>query len=276
VNTGSGSAGARILDRWWAAQSLAENSIGHWQIGPLALWIQRFAQEWRLAVDHGGDPLDSVMVREMPSARPFPEDHPEARRFGFRKTSDKLKLMPVLADRPVVINPAIPFALPPGEELTLYLSTAVWLQVLVGEPAVTLLEVPTHRPSDTWFGPSTREGEMCYAVKTSARQQLENLPLRPHRVISALRIRNRARTNLAVERIKLPVPHMSIFEAAAGQLWTESVTLEREEDGEMARLQLGKKPPAAIEKTRLLSGPRVKPDKALLIRAFGGLIGGFW
>ena len=264
------------LDAWWGPSSLAEASTGYWRIGPLQLWVYRSRQEWRVTSERGDDALDGTLVREVPTDRPFPADSPETRRFGFRKTGGKLQLVPILADRPVIINPATPFALPPGEELTLFLSTAVWVRFQVSEPVVPLLEMPTHRPSDTWFGPSTREGELCYAGKTSARHQLDNLPHRPHRAISSLQIRNHATTHLAVERIKLPLPHMSVFESGEGQLWTETVTLEREQDDEMATLELGKKPPAAIAKAKLLSGPREQPTKGLSIRAFGHLIGGFW
>jgi hypothetical protein len=258
---------------WWGHFTIPEDRAGYWRIGPLDLWVYRSRQEWRLASENGSDPLDEGLRVEVPLAKDLPEDQPNAHRFGFRKTKGTLQLVPTLADRAIVINPATPFSLLPNEELTIYVSTALWVKIQAGEPPHDLLEIPTYRPSDTWFGPSTREGELCYAGRTSARQQLENLPIRHHRAVSSVRVRNLANSNLSVERLKLPMPHMSLFASEDGQLWTETVTLQREHDGELAALQLSKKPPAMITKPRLICGPREQPTKGLLIRAFGGLIG---
>jgi len=258
---------------WWGKYTIPEDEAGHWRIGPLDLWVYRSRHEWRIASENSDDPLDGGLLVQVPLAKDLSEDQPNAHRFGFRKTKGTLLLVPTLADRSIVINPATPFSLLPDEELTIYVSTALWVKIRAGEPPHDLLEIPTYRPSDTWFGPSTREGELCYAGKTGARQQLENLPIRPHRALSAVRVRNLANSNLSVERLKLPMPHMSLFAAGGGQLWTETVTLQREQDGELAALQLGKKPPSMITKPSLISGPREQPTKGLLIRAFGGLIG---
>jgi hypothetical protein len=269
-------ADTRLETRWWGEYALPAGGAAFWQVGPLRLWASRSDHEWNLASEPAGDPLDSTLIREIPTQRVWPEGLSATRRFGFRKTKQALLVMPALADRPVIVNPAVPFSLLPGEEMTLYISTVLWVRVQVGDPPVTLLEIPTHRPSDTWFGPSTMEGELCYATKTSARHQLENLPVRPHRVTSALRVRNMAGGALSVERLKLPLPNMSIFESSEGQLWTEAVTLEREQDGEHAKLELSKKPPSHIAKAKLLAGPREEPSRGSLIRAFGGVFGGIW
>lgn len=258
---------------WWGDHAIPEGGAGHWRIGPLDLWVYRSRHEWLVASASSGVALDEAFSVDVPMVRDIPEEQPNAHRFGFRKTTGTLRLAPALADRPLVINPATPFSLLPDEELTIYVSSALWLKVKAGEPAHDLLDFPTYRPSDTWFGPSTREGELCYAGKTSARQQLKDLPIRAHRALSAVRVRNLADSVLSIERLKLPMPNMSVFASEDGVLWTETVTLQREQEGELASLQLGKKPPSAIGNPRLVSGPRVRPTKGLLIRAFGGLIG---
>lgn len=95
----------------------------------------------------------------------------------------------------------------------------------------------------------------------------------PHRTTTAVRVRNQAGTNLAVEKIKLPLPNMSIFTTPEGRLWTETVTLTRQEDGDMAAIDLGKTPPSHIEGTKLLTGPREQPAKGLFTRVFSGFTG---
>jgi hypothetical protein len=89
-------------------------------------------------------------------------------------------------------------------------------------------------------------------------------------------VSNRAQTPLSVERLKLPLPNMSLFETADGQLWTETVTLHREQDGELAPLELGQTPPSHVEGASLLAGPREEPVRGSLIRAFGGVFRKIW
>jgi hypothetical protein len=259
---------------WWGQSELPENTPSFWQIGPLAFWLQRTACEWRFASEHRDQAAEGTLVRERPATQPMPAVGPSLRRLGFRRTSGALRLLPALPDRPVVIQPSVPFSLPPAEETTLYVSTPLWLRVAVGEPLVEFVALPTHRPSDTWFGPDTRVGELCYALNTSARLQREDLPVRPYRVLTELRLQNLAASLLAVEKVKLPLPSMALFASAAGELWTDSVTLVRRQDGEVAALELSRQAPAHLRQPQRLAEPRVPPERGLLMRAFGGLIGG--
>ena len=260
---------------WYGDYEVEQDRSAYWQVGPLRFWLTQHAQEWRFACIPGADALDPGLERDLTGAvAEPPEAENEARRLGFRKTSGHLSLIPLTADRPVVVKPATPFLLPPGEELTLYISTTAWLQVRVGDPLRDFLEFPLYRPSDTWFGASTREGEMCYALQTSARVRLQNLPQRHHRAVSALRVRNRAAANLPISKLLLPLPHMSLYGAEDGQLWTEELTLEHVDGRPEAPLDLSAGPPAQAGPTRKLSGPRQRATRRLLTRAFGGLIGG--
>ena len=177
-----------------------------------------------------------------------------------------------MAPRPVVVTPEEPFLLPAQEEAVLYVSTPVWVRVQVGVPPVQLVEEASHRPSDTWFGASTRVGMLCYATRTRAAIELGELPVSVHRALSVVRIRNLAGSELAVEKVKLPAPNMSLYLTSAGQLWTDEIVLTREQDGELASVDLEPGPPAAAGGAELLSGPRAKLDKSLLDRTFSGII----
>jgi hypothetical protein len=260
---------------WYGQYQLLPEVTAFWQVGPLRFWLTHGEQEWRFTQQPGLDPLDPTLERDLSGRTPEPpEAEAQALRLGFRQTHNLLRLTPMTADRPVVVKPTTPFLLPPGEELVLYISTALWLQVAVDEPAKEFLQVPLFRPSDTWFGASTRDGEMCYAMQTSARLRLENLPVRPHRAISALRVRNKAEANLAIEKVLLPLPHMSLFAAEDGHLWTEAVSLDHTDSAHDAPLNLSERPPEQAGPTRLICGPRVRAARRLLTRAFDGLMGG--
>jgi hypothetical protein len=256
---------------WGAVYQIEFGSSGYWELGPLRVWARRDTREWSVSFAHGHDPLSDVAAVQIPS-RSEPEGDITSRRFGFRVPPAEIRLTPALAKRPIVVTPEEPFLLPPNEETTLYVSTSVWVRVEVGEPPVQLLEEASHRPSDTWFGESTREGELCYATRTRATLDRAELPICAHRALSVVHIRNRAASVLEIEKVKLPAPNMSLFLASDGHLWTEEVSFNREQEGQVASVLLAAGPPAAATAAERLVGPRKKVDKGFMDRTFGGFI----
>jgi hypothetical protein len=183
-------------------------------------------------------------------------------------SNNALDIKPSLADRVVVCRPKSPITIVPGASVVIYLSTPIWVTIGVTDKKYTLLkEVATQQLSDTWFGASTREGELCYASQTVGRLDSDKLPLRMQRAITPLRIENQANNDLIFERIALPVPSLSLYSTASGQLWTQDVSLIREDDGDFAKLKLGHPQPDST----LINGPRVALGHGQLIRAFSAI-----
>lgn len=260
---------------WWGKFSVALDTLTYWRIGPIEIWITRTAKEWRIGTRRHDELNDSSLVVNSVEEVPPPPSTGDVdwRRIGFRKTTEAIELAPLLAPRPLVVQPETTFVLPQKEEATVYVSSPLWMQIGLGQPASNVMETVIFQPSDTWFGPSTMEGELCYASRTRARLRPEELDFLPHRALSAFFIRNRTTSKLKLNRLKVPMPNLSVYAAADARLWTEVVTLDRRQDGDLAELQLGKGPPREVGPAELLHGPRVKPEKGLLIRAFGGLFG---
>jgi hypothetical protein len=256
---------------WYGSSELELESAGAWRIGPYRLWAWRSEHEWRIATRRESDSMTDVCRVEVPSPDREPPAEAVLHRFGFSSAPAAIALRPLLADRAVVVSAESPLLLPSAEEITLYISTPAWMQVMIGD-SDTVLEEPLHRPTDTWFGPSTMRGELCYAVRTSARLRLESLPVRPHRVVSAVHIVNGGETHLSFHRVKIPMPQMSVYGTPAGQLWTETVTLERYQDQGEATVRLGSGPPSqAVDATRI-QGPRSVAERGLLTSAFSSLV----
>ena len=258
---------------WAGEYRLAAGDCASWQIGPFKLWASMLSSEIRLAFDRGSDPLDSTLVVSASNATSEPPEGSKVRRFGFSQPPGSIELVPCLADRPIVVSPGDPLILPPHEQTTLFISTPLWVMVMAGKGTSPLLDQPTHRVTDTWFGPSTMEGELCYATRTNARMNLENLPVRPHRVISTVEIRNEAKSDLSIEKLRIPAQQMSVYATGAGHFWTESVTLDRKEEGETAAVRLGKGPPQQAPAANPVGGPRTQLPRGVLTRAFAGLLG---
>lgn len=259
-----------MAEPWWGRFEIPAGGTGRFKIGPLILWAQRLTHEWRFFHESGDDPLDATLEVRIPVDPLELATDLEVTRFGFRSCPDSLRLTPVPADRPLVANPEQSVQLPSGEELVIYVSSPLWVRIEVGEPDVRLHEVPTYRPTDTWFGPTTLSGELCYAARTSARLHLDDLPVRPHRAITAVTVRNRSTGPLPLENLKLPMPSLSLFESD-GRLWTEAVTFEHGNAGELAKMRVEGRPPRDVDASRKVSGPRLAPNRGILTWAFGGL-----
>ncbi len=263
---------------WWGDFLLEEGQAGCWRIGPTTLWIYRASHEWRLLHRQESDPHTSAVEVTLPlpedavaALLEFATQDLEIKRYSSPQTEASLRITPALADRTVIVRPDTPFYVLPGEAVTLYVSSPLWAGIRVGPAYNLLCEIPTHRQSDTWFGPSTQDGELCYASLTTGRLNLDRLPFRPHRATTPIEIQNRASDTLLLERVRLPAQHLSLYQSASGYWWTETVVLERESDGELAALSIEKAPPREAGPTSRISPPRISSKGNLIVHAFSSL-----
>lgn len=255
---------------WWGEYELEHGQSGRWRIGPLQLHIRRSASEWRVAWASPGSPKDDAIEVELPTQAELPSGA-TVNRYTQKATSAKLTLSGALADRPVVVKPETPLFVPGGEEITLFVGSPVWVRVLVGDPPVQLAEIPSHRATDTWAGPNTREGQVCYGSRTLAQLDLADCTIRPHRAITAVHVRNLVPDPLLVEQIQLPAPLLALYATTSGMLWTQSVTLVREPAQPGARLKIGAADPPDGGVLRQLSEPRTRHQGNVVFQVFNRL-----
>ena len=262
--------------RWWGERTLAEGERLHGRLGTLELWLERGPREWLATTRHGDDEARTPRL-EQPWEGTVPEHDEQtifAERFAFRHTGDRLQLLPAMPPRPVVVHTATPLVIPGGEEATVYISLPLWLRASAG--GELLLDVPVVRQSDTWFGAITGPGELCYASRSRGRLRLEVLPATPLRARAAIHVRNSAAGALPIDGLRLPAPFLSLYADGAGQLWTESVLVDHEQEGEMAALDYGAGPPREAAGAERVAGPRNAPERRALVHTFSSLIrGGF-
>lgn len=258
---------------WWGEFEIPQGQGRQWRIGPCHLQVHRTEYELRVVLWRDEDAHDPTFDMDVP----VDEEPPASAilgRFGFQRSPDRISLLPVPADRPVIARPEHPFYLPPHERAVIYVSSPLWVQLHAGNSGAMLFEQPLYRPSDTWFGDSTRSGELAYASRTTARLDLENIPILSHRAISAVELENRADTVLELDRLRLPAPNLSLHATAGGHLWTESVFLVREEDGDVAAIRTEDQPPAELGPMQFVRAPRVKSERGTLLRSFGRALRG--
>jgi hypothetical protein len=258
---------------WWGRHTIEPNRCDLWQIGPLQLWIQHLKHEWRIAWRHGGDWLDAT-VRVVPGARnePPPADATQVHCVFGSAAREDLLFAPSLPDRPVITRPVTPLSVLPNESVQLYVLTPLWLRVEMAHPSKLLQELPTYRLSDTWFGPMSSIGEVCYASSSPAYLDLNDVPLRHHCAISSISIRNSGRDALNLDRIKIPIPRLSLFYSPRSGFWTDAFAFERKDDSEMAEIRLERQPPPEASPSQFVAGPRLAATEAgAVIRAFSAL-----
>lgn len=248
---------------WWGEVDIPRGKAGLFRIGPLELAVQHREGEWRLCrVFH---PDDGVVHVTVPVDVTDPSPDARVSRHATTRAGDRVRLSPVLPDRPVVTKPEHPVSVPPHDEATMYVGSPLWVRAARVDPDGALEDLPCLPPLSTWWGRDTLAGELCYATRTWGRLHMDQLEVHPHRVITEVRIKNRDDTPLWFDRLYLPVARLSVFADEHERLWTESVTLDRDA-GDDASLVVGKAP----KKMQKLGEPR-DAGAHPLFRAFGSL-----
>jgi hypothetical protein len=268
---------------WWGDFSIDDGATGRWDVGPLTLWLSRLEHEWRISYRHHGDPLHTaasvtipIPLEEQTSLRRNEQTSlyndsalkMHSTRFAFKRTEASIVVRPGLADRAVVVRPETPLYVPAGENVTLYVTTGLWLQIKTGDFKRELFEVPSFRASDTWFGTSTREGELCYASRTLGRLKLADLPLRYSRAVTPILVRNRGKDPLLVERIQLPVQYLALYRASNDILWTQPVKMTRQEHEDRIDVAMDPGAPPEAPQAILTQEPREHTEPNLIGRTF--------
>ena len=253
---------------WWGEYEVPEDRLRYWQIGPLQLWVERLTHEWRLVMQASNDLLANDVVTEVVDPREDLLELGQIRRFGTSHAGRSIRLRPMLADRAVVSRPETPFCIPSNEQVTVYVGTPIWVGVSTN--GTQLHQTPTLRPSDTWLGPPTREGELCYASRTFCRLSLDRLHSRPHRATTAVTIANQTPEVLEIARLKLPVPNLNLYHDGS-RLWTQDVLLKHDEVGDFVAMETLAAPPAQAPAATLIEPARVPESNNILVRAFSNL-----
>lgn len=258
--------------KWWGEFQFGVGETRHWRIGPFDMWMSRLESEFRIATSHDLTSEPYGLVAGGITHDPVPEAV-ETVRYGVRDDVSQLTISPATADRAAIFKSESTYIVPPGGAVTAFLSAPIWVRVQLTNPVRPLHEESSLRPSDTWFGPSTLDGELCYAIRTTVRYNLDNLSIRPFRAITVVKIVNHADTALPLARLRLPLPQLSLYANREGYLWTEAVTFDRHQDGDMAEVELSRSAPDVAGECTRVCEPRGVMESRPLIRSFTSLLG---
>lgn len=180
---------------------------------------------------------------EADDARWEPEDS-EWSRWALRDEELRLRLLPALPDRVLVVKVEQPFTLLSGADARVYSRVAAWVRVqVVGSDgkATDLTEIPIERLSDTWWG-DFRAGQPGYWLATRARRELPTEGSEPWLIVCTLQLTNTSEDDLPVEKLALRVEHLAIF-GSDDRLFAEEVTVEYLGEDEGSDIDMTGRPP---------------------------------
>lgn len=257
---------------WWGGFALQTGQRGVWRIGALELYVELRPGEWLVAYRRHEDETDASLDVEILQSPPALPVDALVERFAVGQPDSRLRLTPLLPDRPLVSRPENPFHVLAGEEARIFVSCPLWVSVQAGRRSRPLMELPIYRPTDTWFGPNTRQGQLAYGSRTRCRSALADLPRRPQRAVVPVVVRNRTEGTLVMERLSLPVPNLPLYLGRDGGLWTNQVQIDVQGSNGQGTVEVGKKP-AEAENGDLVAAPRDPAGRSLFTRAIDAMIG---
>lgn len=232
--------------QWWGETTFEVGEIKEWSIGKRKIAVQRLEKEWLVwNQELASEASANITTKSLKTSKSY-NDLPHSRHL-LNQTQGNLIVVPMLADRSIVARPATILNILPGEQVQLYVSSPLWFCLKTTSHNLPMLDIPFFRPSDSWFGPSTMEGELCYAKYTDAKVDLSLLEKRAHRAITKVLIINQHTETLKIERINLPVPFLTLYEDNQHGFWTQEVEITHNCDNNKAGLRLRKRQPEALQ-----------------------------
>lgn len=252
------------------------------RIGPLTLWCHHTADEVRIGYVQATEsdmPVEPEPGNKHHGSGP-PETEPsEWHRFALPDSGSALRLLPVMPDRPVVVNPEYPFQLLPEAEARVYTRIPVFVRIVpVNKPDMIITEIPTVTLSNTWFGEFT-EGQLCYGLTTTARREITEELYRPHMAVCPIRIVNRSEEKLKFERFRLTVERLTVY-GTDTSLWADETVISHQGGAGYSDIEMKGSLPREAQGGSVITEPRSPVRKSVAERTFKMLkelpgVGGF-
>lgn len=233
---------------WWGSFLIEEEQSRFFKIGQLVTCVDRFNHKWHITTYHEGE-------------QPF--------KTFAAQTSNEITFKPTLPDRPLLSLLDRPCYIPLGETLLVYISVPLWIQISAGKPTTVLDEFATETLADTWFGKSTRTGELCYNNPIHGSPRLEDLPQDSTHAIIPVSIENRTRSTNLLHELKISLEHLALYSDKKNRLWTEHLHLYQEDSDDRQALVV-KSLPLPLNDLQLVSPARtmIKPGLKNLFSSF--------
>ncbi|WP_269518188.1 DUF432 domain-containing protein [Alteromonas sp. BMJM2] len=256
---------------WWGQFNFDEQETKCWRVGDRLVAIRRSEHEWSVWNKETTQELDKpIQVNKLKARESLKEI--AIQRFMVSNTSTTLVIEPSLADRAMVVRPNKPFFVMPEEEINIFVSTPLWMTLLLPKSDIPLTDIPFWRPSDSWFGPSTMSGDLCYSKYTDAKMDNSLLEKRPHRASTMVTLKNEQDEPLRVERLNLPVPALKLYTNQNGDFWSDQVSILQIKEHGKSISHVRHNPPEKTLSLELVSESRELSNKPSFLSSIKSLV----
>jgi hypothetical protein len=252
-------------ETFWQAVPIEGQTTWRMRVGETTLWLYFREDELHVAAERE-DPETAVPLPLASVAQSAGEL--EWRRWVVGADVDRVRVLPLMPDRGVVVLPELPVTLPPKARAEFFVRVPLWLRVeaLRGQEEISICDEPAVVLSNTWFG-DPMQGELCYSMRTTARRHVEPDSVARHRAICPVTVRNDSPEQLPIERICVRVAHLQIFESD-GNLWTGRVNAAFRGSEQTSRLSYDHKAPSHAPGARLVMAERKPVQESVFRRTF--------
>jgi len=256
------------MDIWAVKKDLDSNKLYRAQIGPLVLWFMQEDDEIHVATER----LKTESVENETTAFTCLNGGGQAsldwKRWVVGKDCNRISIIPVMPDRPVVVRPDVPVKIPKDQEALFFFTIPAWARITVEKSAKNVLcEEPSVIRSNIWFG-DLMSGELCYSLRSRARRKIADIEVKPHRVTCPVRIRNTTESQFDVERFCVHVEYLNIYKGAS-RLWTNEVVISFQGEDAVNKIDYAQKPPEYEAVEGIISEARTLWKKTLLKKSLG-------
>jgi hypothetical protein len=247
----------------WKPRSIKQDETLGIELGALRVWVHRGLDDWHIAheIDLEDESRCSVSVAEI-----LFDPEREWTRWILDKKIDQIQLKPQLPDRALIVRPEMPMCLMPRESVQLFIGIPIWLAITFGAKREQVIEIPTMALSNSWFGSFT-EGELCYAIKTRAMLNQEDLMPSSYRVVFPLEVRNASNEQLKFERLCIRPQNLNVYQGNH-RLWSNRGRASYRGEENWSRIVYSARPPEYDNASRLLGKAREPIHRGSLAQTF--------
>jgi hypothetical protein len=265
----------------WTTFPMVQGDHLHCELGPLDLHVLHRSNElkvyWRSSLDHRSTHVAMKHQRQPAWVDDLLDPPHEAGetvfRYAIAQNKVSLSLRPHLPNRPIVARLSEPLWVHGHRAIEIFVSNPLWIELYEAQTLLSMAHIPSLPLSDSWFGSSPREGELCYANRTEARLDVHKIPLNLMRATTRITVVNQLEEPVRVERVKIPSALLGLHINQKSQLWTTSLRLERRALQGKSKVQLGAPKATSQDPFHLITPPAFLTGATIIERAFHKLIG---
>lgn len=248
---------------FWKPHAIEQDQTLEVCVGSLHTWIHRGEKEWRIAHEMQSEGSERCSAWISESA--FRTDL-DWTRWILEDRVGRVQLKPQLPDRPLIVRPEMPMCLMPKQSVQFFIGIPIWLAITFGAKHELAIEIPTQPLSNSWFGQFT-EGELCYAMKTTAKLSRADMQFSPQRAVFPLEVRNMSQEKLNFERLCVRPQYLNIFQGET-RLWTSKGRVSYRGEDNWSRVVYSSRAPEFDQAGHLLGKARDSMQRGSILKTF--------